>query len=170
MLEARIPELSLSFPFGLGEIKVEITQQQKNAAWQLYVELATRVSSDPLEPGMGSAREALSSLHSLFGCVRGILKETGPLAAQGNGSMASIALDVLNKGIRPFLVKWHTRLSDYEAQEKIRLAREFGGNHTLPPDEGKWPDSEAFYAELEQKRAALSQYVVQLSKIAGTNI
>ena len=170
MFEARIPELNLSFPFGIGQIKVEITEQQKNAAWQLYVELATRISSVPLEHGTGSAREALSSLHSLFECVRLILRTSGPLTAQGEGSMASIAINILNKGIRPFLVKWHTKLGDFEAREKLRLAKDFGGNHTLPPDENNWPDSQEFYNELEQTRAALSQYVILLANIAGTKI
>ena len=49
-----------------------------NAAWEMYVELVTRISVAELREGEGVLREALTSLYSLFGTTREILRRYGP--------------------------------------------------------------------------------------------
>jgi hypothetical protein len=97
----------------------EPDEAERNAAWEMYVELVTRVSVVELGPAEGSLREALSSLYSLFGTTRDILRRYGPSVAQpthdGALSFGAIAIAVLNAGLRPLLADWHTQLLAYEA-------------------------------------------------------
>ena len=45
----------------------EPDQVERDAAWELYVELVTRIAVAQLGPGGGVLREALTSLHQFFG-------------------------------------------------------------------------------------------------------
>ena len=45
---AKLKEVSVSLPFGIGSAKWEADSTERNAAWSLYVELVTRVSVQPL--------------------------------------------------------------------------------------------------------------------------
>ncbi|WP_370135611.1 hypothetical protein [Streptacidiphilus sp. EB103A] len=56
----------------------EPNDAERRAAWELYVELVTRVSVVPLGTDEGLLREALSSLYSLFGTTREVLRRHGP--------------------------------------------------------------------------------------------
>jgi hypothetical protein len=56
----------------------EPDESEIKAAWELYVELVTRISIVELQPEQGLLREALSSLYSLFGTTREILRKYGP--------------------------------------------------------------------------------------------
>ncbi len=159
--------LSLNLPFGLGGVTIEPDEAQQQAAWALYVELATRVAGVELEPGMGSAREALNSLYSLFNTTRSVLREAGPGAANGPDSIGPIAIDILNKGLRPFVVEWHTSLSDFEALQTEGQRNRYGGKVTVVIDESKWPKLDAFYTALEANRKEMLVYVDALARIAG---
>src|SRR5665811_1685852 len=78
---------------------------ERDAAWELYVELATRSAVVPLRGGEGLIREALTSLYSLFDTTRGILREYGPVLARprpaGEYSFGQLAMLVLNFELRP---------------------------------------------------------------------
>ena len=76
------------------------------AAWELYIELLTRISTQHLAPDHGDEKTALDSVHALFGLTRSILKEHTRDCQQ----FAKIAIPVLNQIVRPFTAKWH-RLS-----------------------------------------------------------
>src|SRR6185369_2037993 len=88
----------------------------------MYVELVTRVSIQPLGDTEGVLREALSSLHALFGETRRILRDHGPDVARPEKkkllSFGAIAVDVLNVWLRPFLATWHPLLSTHEGQRR----------------------------------------------------
>lgn len=90
----------------------------KDAAWAIYVEMATRVAIAEL--GEGHLREAITSYHKLFVEVRGILRQGGPSLAAGGGagepSLATLVLWMLNGEIRPVLSRWHVALSEHEAR------------------------------------------------------
>lgn len=53
------------------------TTGERDAAWELYVEVVTRIAVVELKPGEGSLREALSSLSSPFATTRDILRKYG---------------------------------------------------------------------------------------------
>ncbi|MDI2125324.1 hypothetical protein [Yinghuangia seranimata] len=117
-LRPRVVQAKLAIPF-VGEISGEWAPQaaERDAAWELYVELVTRVSIVPLPAGGGLLREAFTSLHDLFDITRSILRKYGAdtaAADPGRMSFAAIAIGVLN-GIRPLLTTWHPELLAYEA-------------------------------------------------------
>ena len=145
----KLRSLSLNLPFGLGGVELEVSDAERRAAWQLYIEFATRVTAHQLEPGGGSAEEALDSLYSLFTVTRGVLREAGPEVGRNPDALGPLAIRVLNEGLRPFLVRWHTE----------RLAM---GQSEMPAERRR-----AFESELEELRHGLVQYVDALAQIAG---
>jgi hypothetical protein len=161
--------LSVSLPFGIGSVSIEVDEAQQEAAWALYVELATRIATVPLEPGTGSAREALSSLHSLFETTRAVLRSAGPGAASGPHSVGPLAIEILNRGLRPFVADWHGRLSAFERQQVAQQRERFGGQADGVIDESRWDERDAFYVALERNRQAMLVYIEALAEIAGVH-
>ena len=90
------------------------------AAWELYIELLTRVTTQYLPPDHGEEATALESVHSIFKETRSILRTQG----SGCGEFAKLAIPVLNQIVRPFTAKWH-RLSVGGELAKKQRCREF---------------------------------------------
>src|SRR5689334_19885523 len=90
----------------------EPNDEERRAAWELYVELLTRVGAVPLENGL--LREALTSLYSLFGSSRQILRLYGPPVAEpkrnGQYNLGYLVILMLNYAVRPVLAYWHAEL------------------------------------------------------------
>jgi hypothetical protein len=152
-------KLTVGLPFNLGSLEFENDESQRRAAWSLYVELSTRIAVQPLEEGEGVLREALTSLYNVFGITREILRNAGPEIAKGPKSFGALAIDVLNKGLRPFLVKWHPLLKSYEEKKPANLS-------TLE-HELAWVQSKELRRELNLVREQMVIYVEALAKIAG---
>jgi hypothetical protein len=150
----KLRSVSLNLPFGLGGFDIEVTESEVRAAWQLYVEFATRVSAHPLAPGAGSVRDALTSLYSLFDITRQVLRAAGPEVGEGPESLGPLAIRILNEGLRPFLVCWHT---------EVRRSEAASSGEELSPERRS-----AFDEELEYLRQNLAVYVDALARIAGT--
>lgn len=101
-------------------VEFEFCEEDKAAAWDLYVELLTRITTQPLADHEGDEKTALTSLYSIFGLTRDIIKKNGPGCIQ----FTKIAIVVLNQVIRPFTAKWH-RLSLAGAFSDPEKCREF---------------------------------------------
>jgi hypothetical protein len=153
-------KLAMSLPFELGKLEFELDEVQQRAAWSLYVELTTRIAIEPFDPRRGLLREALNSLYSLFDLTREILREAGPDVAKGPNSFGMVAIDVLNKGLRPFTTKWHPILLAYEQKR--------------PPDvstlehEHAWEHFQEMQQELAEVQKQMQIYTDVLAQIAGT--
>jgi hypothetical protein len=141
----------------------EPDEQERMAAWEMYVELITRTSIEPQAVGEGSLREALSSLYSLFGTTREILRKYGPAVATpkkgGDLSFGLIAVTVLNKVLRPLLTHWHPELADYESLRP-------GGVSPIAHEQA-WPKAAEFRAALDEVRSTLRTYAGYLAEVAG---
>jgi hypothetical protein len=98
-------QVSLNLPVLQISGTWEPNDDERKAAWELYVELVTRISVVPLGPDEGLLREALSSLYSLFATTRDILRRYGPGVAEpkpgGQYSFGTLAVAMLNIGLRP---------------------------------------------------------------------
>jgi hypothetical protein len=105
------------------------------------------------------AQKVNTSLYNVFGITRQILRESGPEIAQGPNSFGAIAIDVLNKGLRPFLVKWHPLLKSYEEKKPA--------DKTTLDHERAWELEKELRKELNQVREQMTIYVEALAKIAG---
>jgi len=92
----------------------------KNAAWDLYVELLTRITTQPLLKEDGIEFTALDSIYSLFQITRQTLKHHGRAAV----GFSRIAIVVLNQIVRPFTAKWH-RLSQNGAFDDPLQCQQF---------------------------------------------
>ena len=80
----------------------------KDAAWELYVELLTRVTTQALNSGEGTETAALASIHSIFKTTREVLKTHGRDCIQ----FSKVAIVILNQIVRPFTSKWHPRIEE----------------------------------------------------------
>ncbi len=146
-------QVSLKLPFFSITGKWRINDPEMAAAWELYVELATRVATVPLADTEGLLREVLSSSHTLFESTRDILRRHGRNVAprrKGYISFGVIATTVLNTGIRPFLSKWHPALEDHECGRAEGVSR--------LEHEQDWGRMKEARAELATLREALLQY------------
>jgi hypothetical protein len=149
-----LTELKVSIPH-LTDLTFAVTQNNEGIAWRLFVESATRISTQPLDDGAGIVREALNSLYTLFQSIRKILLEAKPTArTAGARTVEQLAIAMLNTQMRPFMSTWHARLAAWEKQ------------HPDAP-ESAWPDNAECRAELETMRLGLLQYVRGLGELAG---
>ncbi len=118
-------------------------EADKNAAWDLYIELLTRIATQPLAKEHGDEKTALDSIFSLFAITRDVLKKHSRDAEE----FAKIAIVVLNQVIRPFTAKWH--------KESINGAFE---NDKI---------CDTFRNELEELQKVLVIYTKMLADMAG---
>ena len=156
-------KVNLNLPY-IGGIEGiwEPDESEKNAAWELYIELITRISIAELKSDEGLLREALTSLYNLFGITRDILRKYGSSVARpsndGYISFGYLAVAILNTVLRPFLSKWHPLLLDYEATKPNTISS--------LEHEKQWGNNEALRRELNQVRLILFQYADLLADVA----
>ncbi|WP_218068034.1 hypothetical protein [Candidatus Thiosymbion oneisti] len=93
--------LKIKAPFLDMEWKPQ--DEDKAAAWELYVELLTHIATQPLAQDHGDEKTALDSVYSLFPITREVIKNNGRHCIE----FTKIAVVVLNQRIRPFTAKWH---------------------------------------------------------------
>ena len=132
--------LKIKAPF--LEMEWEPQDEDKNAAWELYIELITRVATQGLEPDEGDEPAALESIHDLFALTRSTIKHYG----RHSINFTRIAVVVLNQRARPFTAKWHPRL----------IAGDLGES-----------DRSLFRAELRELQTDLRNYTRLLADLAG---
>jgi hypothetical protein len=157
--KVKATKLVVGLPFSLGQLEFEPDEVQQRAAWELYVELSTRIAVRPLGSEEGLLREALSSLYSIFGVTREILRGAGPSVAQGPNSFGAVAIEVLNKGLRPFLSKWHPLLLAYEQKRPPEVdARDY---------ERGWEKQVELQEELADLQEQMMIYAEALARIAA---
>lgn len=128
---------------GFAELEFSPKDPDRDAAWELYVELLTRITTQPLDDEHGDEKTALESVFSLFALTRQTLKNQGRHCTE----FAKIAVVVLNQVVRPFTAKWH----------RASLAGEF--------NQPKY--REEFRDELRELQTKLVQYSKMLADLAG---
>lgn len=115
----------------------------KDAAWELYIELLTRVTTQELPTEYGNEAVALDSVYDLFGLTREVIKRRGRSCVE----FTKIAIIILNQKVRPFTSKWHREMitGAFDNQEKCKQ----------------------FRAELEQLQSVLRIYTKMLADMAS---
>lgn len=134
---------SLKLKAGFLEAQFDPADPDRAAAWDLYVELLTRITTQALPDGQGQEKAALDSAYALFPLTRDILKKHG----SGCGEFAKIAVPVLNQVIRPFTAKWHALSGQGAFADPAQVAR--------------------FRAELVPLQAQLRSYTRALADMAA---
>ena len=95
-------------------------EPDRDAAWELYIELLTRITTQPLRDEHGDEKTALDSVFSLFSTTRTIIKSHGRDCIE----FTKLAVVVLNQIIRPFTAKWH-EISINEGFDDQKMRSEF---------------------------------------------
>ena len=104
-----------------ANLEIKFENDDKDAAWELYVEMLTRIVTQALPSKVGDEKTALDSVFSLFSTTREILRRHG----RGTIQFSKVAIPILNQVVRPFTAKWHKEsLSDaFEDAEKCKEFR-----------------------------------------------
>ncbi len=134
---------SLKINLKFLEMNWEPSTADQDAAWELYVEMLTRIATQHLLPAHGDEQTALESIHKLFDITRGILRTSGRECM----NFSKVAVVVLNQVVRPFSAKWHKEV----------LAKAFY-------DKAKCDE---FREELASLQKELRKYTTALADIAG---
>ncbi|MFJ3668538.1 hypothetical protein ACIPSE_19050 [Streptomyces sp. NPDC090106] len=156
----------LAIPF-VGDITGtwEPADAERSAAWELYLELVTRVSVEELDPEDGFLREALSSFYTFFNTTRDILRRYGPDVAPplapGHVSFGVLAVTVLNRVLRPLLAQWHPRLAAYESQRPE--------GHDPVAWERQWEHAQALRERIGEVRQSLVSLARTLQEVADVS-
>lgn len=124
-------------------VEMSFKDTDRDAAWELYIEMLTRTVTQPLSAESGGEAAALDSLYSLFPTTREILRRQG----RNSIRFSMIAIPVLNQVVRPFTAKWH--------RESLSGAFD---------DEGKRAE---FRSDLTALQEELRSYNRMLAEIAG---
>ena len=93
----------VTFPADVGAQIWNPTDVDRDAAWKLYTEFRTRVTTQPLPYRSGVEEAALDSIVKLFDFTRKVLSDGG----RGCRHCATTSAEVLNIHVRPFTRKWH---------------------------------------------------------------
>lgn len=122
---------SIELNLGIVKLGGDLEEDDRQCAWELYTELATRVAvtgrvSDPTCTNFYGELlvESLTSLYSFFGEARGIMRRF-PVGKIGNveNHLGTLISRILEGCIRPFLERWHVDFQHWwEHQSNPRLA------------------------------------------------
>ena len=123
-------------------LELVFDESDRNAAWEIYVEMLTRVLTQRLPDDFGDEDTALESVYEIFHLTREILRRHG----RGAERVTWVVIPVLNQVVRPFTAKWH----------KARLAGAFSVDENC----------KEFRAELEVLQEDLRNYNRALAMVA----
>ncbi|GAA3535539.1 hypothetical protein GCM10022222_18950 [Amycolatopsis ultiminotia] len=132
---------------------------EQSLAWELHVELASRITSVTLGPEEGLLSEALDSLYCVFETARHALAAHPPQRALVEDSLHQVVFRLLNQGLRPFLSRWHPRLDAYHARRPQHVSRL---DHELA-----WAQAGQLRAELAELQVLLRDVTERLAELAG---
>ncbi len=85
-----------------------IKPADRKAAWELYIELLTRIATQPLGDEEGVEVTALESIVALFPVARQLLRSHGAEAT----AFAALVLALINHRVRGFTAPWHKRSTE----------------------------------------------------------
>jgi hypothetical protein len=134
---------SLKFKLSFLEMEWKPNDFDKNASWELYIELLTRITTQYLPIEDGDELSALQSIYKIFELTREVIKKNGRHCIE----FTKIAIVVLNQIIRPFTAKWH----------RISLNNGFKNKKTC----------KEFRKELSELQIQLRIYTQMLGQMAG---
>lgn len=163
-----------TFSIDIGFVKLggDFTEDDRQCAWELYTELATRVAvtGKPKDPDCTDftgevLAESLSSLHTFFGEARKIMRQfpVGSLNAKGvENHLGALVHRAMRDVLRPFLETWQ---ADY------RFWWENVSDKALPPFErqtaypmlkemkSQWSDVRAIMRAIQDKLVSMYKLV-----------
>lgn len=137
---------------------------EERAAWEMLVQLSTRVPVIQLRQNEGLLSEALTSLYNIFAETRLILARNGPAVAEdrrGELSFALIAGHLLNQTLRPVTAYWHPELELWLEQKPAAGSK--------AAHERDWPRDKEFRTLLGELRTPLMAFAGVFATACGAD-
>jgi len=162
---------SFSLNLGIMQLSAELSDDDRQCAWELYTELSTRVAvtgkiQDSEFPDFDGELyiESLESLHKFFLEARTIMRKfpVGKIRGDNKNHLGVMIHRVLNDVLRPFLEKWQSKYRHWwESQSNPRLAplprqQEFGELKEFLDD---WSAVRWLMKEVQKELVAIYQLV-----------
>lgn len=165
---ARSNKFSINAPFGLGQIEFEretLSNKELDIAWKIYVQLATRKAAIEIDENEDSIEDIYNSWYELFTTTREYLTEMPAIELRGNQNaqkIVSLAVDVLNKGLRPHLTKWQKKYKKWYNQ----AANTQEHKNKDPQEIQKYfPEFNDLVKDMKNVNHGLMKYAEELKKI-----
>jgi len=158
---------SFSLNFGFITLTGNLTDEDRQCAWEFYVELSTRVAvtgkrDDPDCKNFEGELyvESLDSLYSFFKESRKIMRKfpVGRILANNNNHLGALINRALNDVIRRFLERWHVAYRYWWENESNKL---------VPPIERQrlFPEHEKFINEWTDVRWLMRRLAEEIIKV-----
>ncbi|WP_163504696.1 hypothetical protein [Fodinicola acaciae] len=134
---------------------------ERQVAWELHVELATRIAVVPLAPDSGVLAEAVASLSDMAARCRESMRGHRPLPDTGsvNHQVEVAARELLVDVIDPFLVRWRAPLLAWRSRKPDGVG---DADH-----ERSWDQATEMRADLQRLTTRLRPVAERLAELAG---
>ncbi len=172
-----MPEIKkgiFSLNLGFLQVQTEVTEQDRQCAWELYTEICTRLSltgkRDDFECKDFSGEvlsESLDSVHIFFREARGIMRKfpVGRLEQDKTKHLGVLINDLFVHVLRPFLEKWQADFRHWwklaESDEHLQVLTPFKRQEKYPKYKAlikDWKNMRLLMRELQS--ALLKAYVL----------
>lgn len=147
----------------IGSLQLKPNWEDIQIAHKIWTELVTRKAAIPIDPEHDVIIEVYDSWYALFQRVRQLVSEIPSTCIRRERStqvLVSVAVETLNRGLRPHLTRWQAQFRNWWKQTEGALA-------TATPQEHQrqYPHYQELTAEMSEVNLQLVQYAGQLEKI-----
>lgn len=159
----RARSITVSLPFGLGNVTYETSSDDRVIAWKMYVQLTTRKAALPFDEAHDLVADVYSSLYELFPVTRELLSGMQIDDIARAKGVADVILRALNDGLRPHLTQWNARYRSWWEQQ----TKEKADNTGTPQEvQRRYPMYEDLVKDLKRTNTELSKFADELLAIA----
>lgn len=169
---------SFSIDIGFLKLGADFEESDRQCAWELYTELATRVAvtGKPKDPDCADFSgevyaESLASLHTFFGEARKIMRQfpVGSIQARGiENHLGALIHRAMRDVLRPFLEAWQADYRFWWENERDKSLRPFESQKLYPHLEkmlSQWSDLRAIMRAIQDELVTMYK-LVDVAKLA----
>lgn len=162
-INLHISTTEITVPIAGGSLTLNIAKNDRQAAWNIYTQLSTRVAAVEFDESFDSAYLVHQSLYKMFDLIREEISKIPVERVRGDKSDNTVVfyMDILNKGIRPHLSKWHLPLEAF-----VKTEREKHPNESYFEIEKKFPLRKELIESLKAMNIRMNGYSKSLLMIA----
>lgn len=152
---------------GIGNQKIKFKPNYEDIqiAYKLWVELSTRKIGLPIDFEDDVIIEIYNSWYEFFKLTRELIKDIPVSKIRKNEStkkLVNIAIDVLNKGLRPHLTLWQAK---FRRWYQIEMESEGGKNVTPQELQKTYPEYKKLIESMKEVNKRLIKYLETLKRI-----
>jgi len=149
----------------LGTVTIQPNHDDIQLAHRAWVELATRKAGIPFDSDYDLIVEIYDSWYELFGHLRSLASECPATKIRTHPStreLVTTLTQVLNRGLRPHLTKWHARFRRWYS-----AALNSAGQEETPQDvQRRYPHYAELVDDLTEVQRGLQRYMDLLRKLS----